>query len=263
MRDRQSAPQRDCSGPSVLGNTDRPEKGSCLLPMTAWPPPAPRPAPRQVRYRPRQRRAAREPDRRRLQRRPISRLPQPGWPHPKTLSGARRPPLRHPARRAARRGPPMRREPSLCDRSREAAFGQQLIDQRTRLGDLGRQPSELSHCILLSLEYDTSTEEMHVQLITRDKPESGTDLSRDDETTLFTKNKRGIHGSIMPRILDDATAIRWPHARRGHGLHSGDVRPLLSARLSGSGARRTPDRDTTQLAWHRIPDQVRLRSGPR
>lgn len=72
----------------------------------------------------------------------------------------------------------MRRGLSLGGRSREATLGKQLIDQRARFGDLGSQPTKLGCCILLPFEHEALTYEMHVQPITRSKPERRADLGR-------------------------------------------------------------------------------------
>ncbi len=67
--------------------------------------------------------------------------------------------------------------------------------------NLGHQPSQLGHGILLALEHDPSTREVQVQLVTRSQSERRTDFGWNDEATLLTENQGGIHLYIVPQTF--------------------------------------------------------------
>ena len=86
----------------------------------------------------------------------------------------------------------MRRAPSFGGRG-NATFGEQLIDQRTRLWNIRRQTAQLIDGILLPLEHEALTDQVEVKAITRSQTQRRPDTGRNHYATLLAEHQCGIH----------------------------------------------------------------------
>ncbi|MDP9821632.1 hypothetical protein J2S59_001441 [Nocardioides massiliensis] len=75
---------------------------------------------------------------------------------------------------------------------------EQLVDERTRWRDVLSQGLQLGERLTLGFDHESRSTGGEVQPITRPQTQGSPDLGRNDESSLFAQDNRGIHAAMIP-----------------------------------------------------------------